>query len=191
MKLVNCIISFLSKARYLPCLTFVIYREKKATQIVITDLLKIQSLTGDNDFCKNRFTPQQEVSFISRWQLPNHPIRRLWLPFRLSFSIPARNRRMCAYICTPESAKEMSERSQVFPLRFSALHHPSELIGGMRKGGCACVRACVRARDGKEERRLFQLSFRDISKDEIDVDRSRECTGGDGSFPLSSAVCFF
>lgn len=81
----------------------------------------------------------------------------------------------------------MSERSQVFPLRFSALHHPSELIGGMRKG----VRACVRARDGKEERHLFELSRRDISKGEIDVDHSRESTGGDGSFPLSSAVCFF
>jgi len=95
-------------------------------------------------------------------------------------------------VCVPifarwSAAKEMSEHSQVFPLRFSALHHPSlNLLEGCER---VCVRACVR--DGKEERRLFQLSRRDISKDEIDVDHSRESTDGDGSFPLSSAVCFF
>lgn len=106
----------------------------------------MQPLTGDNYSCENRFIPQQEVSLISRWQLLNHPIRRTWLPFRLSFSVPSRIRRvrLYTYLRAGKSAKETSQRCQVFPLRFSTLHHSSELIEGMRKGVRACVRACTR-----------------------------------------------
>lgn len=89
---------------------------------------------------------------------------------------------MCALIfARRKSAKETGERSRVFPLRFSALHHPFELIGGMRKG----VHACVRATEKKIRRSAFDPPRRDISKDEIDVDRPRGSSDDDGSFQQS------
>jgi len=42
----------------------------------------------------------------------------------------------------------------------------------------------VRACDGEEEMSVcFRFSRRDINKGEIDVDQSRESSGGDGLFP--------
>lgn len=38
--------------------------ENKHVRTVTTDILKIQSLTRDNDSCENRFTPQEEISYF-------------------------------------------------------------------------------------------------------------------------------